>query len=664
MNLLPAALSAFDRQLFQSMPGNTILLLPDAPRFTIIAATDDYCKTAERRHNELIGKGLFEAFPPSSEDIENVSQARVQASLEQALQQKSLHSPPMYRYDIPNADGTFSKRYWSTVNKPVISPDGEVLYLLHSAEDVTDQMLRKEREEHLKSVEKAYKLFMNVPVIIGVVRGDDYIIDLANEDLLEVWGRGTDVIGKPLIEAIPELTGQGYIELLDNVRKTGKPFYATQAPITLFRNGKEEVLYFNFVYKPFSADDKDPSESSVISVGYDVTAQVLAQRQLEQSQLRWELLANTVPVIVWTSDPDGRVTFFNEHWYHFTGLSEAESIDFGWVKVLHPDDVEPCLNTWHRARESATFYQIEVRYRDKNGQYRWVLARGVPVQDSSGRIEAWFGTSTDIDEQKTLSQNLETLVAERTAELKRSNASLEDFAYAASHDMKEPIRKIHFFAERLKSQLQDRLTGEQTVFFERLENASRRMGLLIDDLLSYSQASIGIPDVEEVDLNKKIKMVLEDLELEIEQKKATITLEPLPVVKGNKRQLQQLFQNLISNALKYSKAGKPPQIQISYKLVDGADFGSTLPYSEKRGLCHQISVKDNGIGFPQADAERIFNVFTRLHGNAEYKGTGVGLSIAQKVVQNHGGYIWAEGVPEQGSVFTVLLPFDAADTTK
>ncbi len=661
MNPLPDAFSFIDLQVFQALPGNCALLLPNTPVFTVLAATNGFFQTAGRRPEELIGKGLFDAFPSPPDDVKGLSVKRLRASLEEVLAQRKPHSLLLYRYDITGSDGRFEERYWSAVNKPVLGQTGEVAYILHTGEDKTGHVKRDQEDKHLKkSIEKAYNLFMNVPVIIGVVRGDDYIIDLANEGLLEVWGRTNEVIGKPLLQAIPELAGQGYIELLDNVRKTGQPFSATNAPITLRRNGKDEVFYFNFIYKPFLFDGDHPSESSVISVGYEVTAQVMAQRQLEQSQVRWELLANTVPVIVWTTLPDGRVTFFNDHWYSFTGLTPSESLGYEWSAVLHPDDAAHCLAVWEEARENGHFYQIEVRYRHHQGHYRWILTRGVPVYDEAGRIEAWYGTSTDIHEQKMLSQNLEAVVAERTAELQRSNASLEDFAYAASHDMKEPIRKIHFFADRLKSQLQGQLSGEQTVFFERLENASKRMGLLIDDLLAYSQASRGVPHVEEVDLNRKVRLVLEDLELEIAQKAATVTLGELPVVKANRRQMQQLFQNLITNALKYSKPGVAPDIRISHRLVTGSEAAPMVPAADRDRRFHSIEVLDNGIGFRQEDAGRIFNVFTRLHGNAEYKGTGVGLSIVQKVVQNHGGYIWATSSPGQGARFSILLPVETA----
>lgn len=241
-------------------------------------------------------------------------------------------------------------------------------------------------------------------------------------------------------------------------------------------------------------------------------------------------------------------------------------------------------------------------------------------------------------------------------ELKRSNTNLEEFAYAASHDLKEPVRKIQVFTDRLRSSLANQLNKEQKHFFERLDFAAKRMNSLIEDLLLYSYITKGASFEKEVDLNNKIALVLQDLDLEIEQKGATVTVENLPVVKAHRRQMQQLFHNLIGNALKYSKPNIPPHIKISSRLVKGSEVSLRLSPEEANRHYHLIEVQDNGIGFPPEDAERIFHLFTRLHGNAEYSGSGVGLSIVQRIVENHHGYVWAESEPGNGATFNVLLP--------
>ena len=239
--------------------------------------------------------------------------------------------------------------------------------------------------------------------------------------------------------------------------------------------------------------------------------------------------------------------------------------------------------------------------------------------------------------------------------LERSNTHLEDFAHAASHDLKEPLRKIMTFADRLKSTLLAKMTETESGLFERIETAAKRMQILVDDLLNFSHVSEQTQNIEQIDLNEKVQRVISDLELPIDEKSASIITGELPVVKGNRRQIQQLFQNLIGNALKYSKPDVPPVIKIQSRTIKA----DALPVSFEGSTAeayHLIEVSDNGIGFEQEYAEKIFAMFQRLHGKSEYSGTGVGLAIVRKVVENHNGHIWAEGKPEVGACFRVLLP--------
>jgi signal transduction histidine kinase len=243
---------------------------------------------------------------------------------------------------------------------------------------------------------------------------------------------------------------------------------------------------------------------------------------------------------------------------------------------------------------------------------------------------------TDVTPIKEVQLQLEKSVHE----LKRSNTSLEDFAHAASHDLKEPLRKIRTFMDRLKTSMETRINETETQMMRRIEAAAERMQLLVDDLLEFSHVS----------------QRLSDLELAIEEKQAIIKTEALPTIYGYRRQLQQLFHNLISNALKYSKTGTPPEITIRSQVVQGADANANLPEQQQDKPFHLVTVSDNGIGFEQQYAGQIFEMFQRLHGKMEYSGTGVGLAIARKVVENHNGYIWATGKLGIGSTFHVLLP--------
>ncbi|NTS42983.1 hypothetical protein HRG84_19000 [Flavisolibacter sp. BT320] len=261
-------------------------------------------------------------------------------------------------------------------------------------------------------------------------------------------------------------------------------------------------------------------------------------------------------------------------------------------------------------------------------------------------------TFTDYTESKKTQLQLQKAVED----LKHSNESLEEFAYAASHDLQEPLRKINTFSDRLKTDLWPQLNETQQRMFERIENATRRMRQLIDDLLDFSRVSRKKNELKPVDLQAIIALILQDLETGIQESGAVINVAALPVIRGDERQLQQLFQNLVGNALKYSKPGERPEIAVTARVVKGADVRPGLPAGAGEQPFHLVEVQDNGIGFAQEDAQRIFDVFTRLHGRSEYTGTGIGLSIARKVVESHNGYIWAESEPGKGSTFRVLFP--------
>jgi PAS domain S-box-containing protein len=490
-------------------------------------------------------------------------------------------------------------------------------------------------------------------------------VEIANERMFEFWGRKKEeLLHKPVFEGLPEAKDQGFEELLNKVYTTGETFSAYGLPITLPRDGKTEIVYANFVYEAFR--ENDGTIAGVMAVATEVTEQVTASKKIENSEARFKLMADTMPQFVWTGDAEGNLYYFNQAVYDYSGLTEEQVQKDGWLQIVHPDEREENIKQWIHSIQSGEDFIFHHRFKNKNGEYRWQLSRAVPQKDSEGKIQLWIGTSTDIHEHKLFEEELNKQVKERTTELQiknkeleRSNQNLEEFAHAASHDLKEPIRKIHFFTERLKTQLEERLNEEEKFTFTRIENASQRMGSLIDDLLLYSHVSLRPHEKESVDLNEKINRVLEDLELDIQQKAAVITVGKMPTVKGYRRQLQQLFQNLISNALKYNKEESIPKIDISSAMAIKEEIDSILPGNSSTKNYYRIEIKDNGIGFEQHESERIFQMFQRLHGNTEYRGTGVGLSIARKVVQNHGGKIIAEGEPGKGSNFKIYLPAEA-----
>lgn len=264
-----------------------------------------------------------------------------------------------------------------------------------------------------------------------------------------------------------------------------------------------------------------------------------------------------------------------------------------------------------------------------------------------------FGTFTDHSPLKRLQKELEASISE----LKRSNASLEQFAHAASHDLQEPLRKITLHATKLEEYYSDALNDEAFGHLERIKTASKRMQRLVKDLLVFAEVGANRPDFEDVSLNALLQEVVNDLEVAISEKDAVISVGDLGTIKGDSLHLQQLFQNLISNSIKYGRPEAAPHITITASLIQGKDTGITLGEYEKAKDFLQIQLSDNGQGFDQEQAQQIFKIFQRLpqHRN-ECAGTGIGLAIVQRVVENHNGYIKAEGIPGVGATFTILLP--------
>jgi PAS domain S-box-containing protein len=556
-----------------------------------------------------------------------------------------------------NRNGYPEDCYFTFSYTPIRDEHGQIRGILVLVTETTQTVRALQRVE--ESQRQLYDLFEQAPVAIAIFRGPEHIIELANDAHLKIWGRTAEqVINKPLFEALPEIKGQGYEELLASVLTTGEAFYAHELHATLIRNGQPETLYFNFTYQALR--ELDGSISGVVVVANEITEQVEARKKLEVSETHFRELANSMPQIVWTTGPNGQPDYYNQQWYNYAGLEKGDGIP-DWTFMLHPDDRQRSGEAWYHSMRTGEPFAIEYRFQDRRnpGSYRWFLGRAIPIRDADGAITKWFGSATDIDDQKRLSQLLESRVFERTQELslanyklERSNFDLMQFASVASHDLKEPLRKIQMFGNLLRSTAEEKLNDSERNYFDRMINASSRMQVLVDDVLNLSKLSNQALFYTETDLIAVVSDVLEDLEVTIKERKAKVSVGSLPTIEANTGQIRQLFQNLLSNALKFTSTERTPVITINQ---------AAIPDIEAQKLCikpeHYVSiqVQDNGIGFDKAYQEKIFGLFQRLHGG-HYRGTGIGLAVCKKIIENHHGFIQAEGTPNEGATFTVMLP--------
>lgn len=323
-----------------------------------------------------------------------------------------------------------------------------------------------------------------------------------------------------------------------------------------------------------------------------------------------------------------------------------------YQKFVHPDDFEQLQNyTRKTLSQKNKAYENEHRLIDKEGKIKYVMLRARVHFDETGRMTRAIGVTADLTEIENYRRELERQVIA----LNKSNKELEQFAYVASHDLQEPLRKIKAFGERLETKYSDILGNEGKFFVDRMINAAQRMNRLIEDLLTYSRASRQINAPQSVALNEVLKNVLEDLELKIQEQAAVIHLDDLPVIEAQRVQMQQLFQNLIENALKFKKTDITSNIQIRCRKVFKEEFINITKLNRDNDF-YEFKVIDNGIGFEQQYADQIFAIFQRLHGRTEFEGTGLGLAICKKIVETHNGFMEAHGQEGIGAEFVFYLP--------
>jgi two-component system CheB/CheR fusion protein len=393
----------------------------------------------------------------------------------------------------------------------------------------------------------------------------------------------------------------------------------------------------------------------------DITEHRLAQRMAEERELRFRNMADNAPCMIWTTGPDKVRSFFNKTWYEFTGVENASNDKEFWFDSIHPDDRRNYLDHFNKNITSKSLISAEYRMKRSDGEYRWVLDVAKPYYSDDQKFLGYIGTSTELHDKRLHMDELDRQVKERTkelktinSELKRSNSELEQFAYVASHDLQEPLRKILTYIDRI--QYHDGLLPTASKgYFEKIVESARRMTKLIDDLLDFSTISFSKKTFVKVDLNRVIKDVLADLDLLIIEKKGKVTFDgKLPVIEGEPMQMTQLFYNLIGNALKFARESIAPRVKISYVTLSD-DAVSQFKELDGPGPYIQLIIADNGIGFNPEFAEQIFVIFQRLNERKKFPGTGIGLALCKRIVTNHHGHIFARS-NSNGSDFYVILP--------
>jgi PAS domain S-box-containing protein len=486
---------------------------------------------------------------------------------------------------------------------------------------------------HAAAVEEQGRLrtlFMQAPAAICVLTGPKFVFELANARYLQLVGK-TDLVGKALLDAIPELAGQGFERILESVRSSGEAFFGNEVPCRLDRRGSGSLVdvLVDFVYEPMR--NADGVIESIMVVATDVTEQALARRRVEDarreaalSEQKFQLLAEAIPQIVWSVSADGGDAYLSPRWDEYTGQAESEALVDKWRNALHPDDYERWLATWAEAGARRALWQVECRLRRRDGVYRWHLGRSIPHCAPGGPILRWYGTATDIDEQRSAIRSRDDLLA------------------TVSHDLRSPLGVITMAADILqRSHRGDRALGA-------IERAAKQMERLIQDLLDMASIESGHLSVAPTtgSVTELIAEAIERIQPLASAKlialEADVAAEPLPAHFDRERVLQ-VFSNVLGNAVKFTPARG--RISIQARGLDARFI--------------QVAISDTGNGIDPAQLPFVFDRFWQAKETAR-AGTGLGLAICKGIIERHGGSIWVESELSVGTTFYFTLPSGAA----
>lgn len=554
--------------------------------------------------------------------------------------------------------GRLQELYFNFVYSPLMNSEGLVTGVIMIASEVTSSVVARRA---LQESEKRYRdLITNATVATAVYIGEEMIIEIANEEMIQLWGKDASVINKPLREAVPELEGQPFLGLLKHVYTTGETYHSTEDRADLVVDGKLQTFYFNFTYKALY--NTKGKIYGILNMAVDVSDIVKAKIQLYESEQRWRTALQSAELGTWDYYPVDKRFICSERTKVLFGIPPNEPEEF--ETMLRSVDERDRELVAQEIRKSLRFeggaqYRIEYRV-IINGRVTWHRTAGQAFYNENGDAYRLTGTILDITERKKVEEALEERVEARTRELmaanqelERSNRELEQYAYVASHDLQEPLRKILVYADLLKGNGPSGTTTNE----ERLEKiilAAKRMSQLIHDLLTFSQLVKMDQSYSVTDLNEVMDDILDDFELSIEESNAQIQIDPLPRIEASFQEMSQLFHNLISNALKFRRE-ETPVIHIGHEQLSTREvqafkeLNHSLPY-------YDIFVKDNGIGFDNKYSNQIFEIFKRLNTRSKFSGTGIGLAVCRKIVARYQGLIYSKSAEGKGAEFHVILP--------
>jgi PAS domain S-box-containing protein len=588
---------------------------------------------------EVLGKPFLEILPDLA-DQPFASQLRRVMETGEIIDVKE--SPVVFE----NLDGSIRETFVDYTYQPLSDLEGNFTGVLVMSFEITDRVLsRKLMEkyseelglanaqlhtinEELAMSEARFKyLIQEAPVAIGVLHSRELIVESANVKILDVWGKTSKIIGTPLSTALPELQGQPFLGILDQVYTSGEPFYANEIRSLLEHDGALKEIFFNVTYQPIA--DSTGKTADIMVVAVDVTEQVNARKTVEQSEQHFRHLADLVPAKISNALPSGEVTFFNQQWLDFAGMRFEDLRDFGYHQMMHPEEISPFQVGLAQAAATGIPHTSEMRFKNIQGKYVWHLNIASPIFDENGSIKMWVGSTTDIQK------------------IKEEEQRKGDFVSMLSHELKTPVTTIkghiQLLLRTLNKETDSALTEKLRPSMSRIDVLLTQLTGLITDMLDLTRIETGRLDlrVETLLLNSLLTEVVDDFKLSNQQHKFNLSMESEVEVNVDKHKISQVLINLIANAIKY--APNSNVIDVSMLTMDNNVL---------------VRIRDYGIGIEEKDQEKIFDRFYRVEGQNEshYSGFGIGLYLAYSIISAHKGKITLESTKGEGSTFTIHLP--------
>jgi len=583
-------------------------------RYTYVNAAA--AKLVGKAPEELLGKKLWELWPQAADSPFGVAYRRAVAENVQ-VQVEALYPEPLNAW--------FEVRCY---------PSSEGLSLFFT--DTTERKRSEEAARRLTSI---------------VESSDNAIVSKDLDGIVLTWNRSAErmygysaaeMVGRSISVLVPPDHRDELPEIMQQVKLGEKIDHVETERVK--KDGQR--IFVSLTVSPLL--DRAGIVVGASSIGRDITERKKLDKALELSEERYRSLAHATSQVLWSTNPRGEVEEDTVSWRDFTGKEADELKGWGWINSIHPDDRERTADTWSRAVKNRSSYHTQCRLRRRDGEYRWMTVRGVPVLENGGAVREWVGTWADVtdrvqaeEEVRKLNAELEKRVVERTRELQTANQELEAFAYSISHDLRAPLRAIDGFSRILQDEHAPKLSEEAQRYLNIVRKNALQMGELIDHLLAFSRLGRQGLRNERVDMGALVRHALEELAQEQEGRRIEILIGDLPQCEADAALLKQVLVNLLSNALKYTRCRDLAKIEVGSMLQPGAQASDAPVYY----------VRDNGAGFDMRYADKLFGVFQRLHRAEDYEGTGVGLALVHRIIVRHGGRIWAQAALDQGATF-------------